>query len=144
VRAVVQRVSEARVVVDGETVGALDRPGLVVLVGVTHTDTLGQAEWIASKVHTLRILEDEKSCADVDAPLLVISQFTLYADTRKGRRPSWNAAAPADIAEPLVTAVVDALRALGAEVATGRFGADMKLHLVNDGPITVVIDAPES
>jgi D-aminoacyl-tRNA deacylase len=143
VRAVVQRVSEARVVVDGETVGALDRPGLVVLVGVTHTDTLGQAEWIASKVHTLRILEDEKSCADVDAPLLVISQFTLYADTRKGRRPSWNAAAPADIAEPLVTAVVDALRALGAEVATGRFGADMKLHLVNDGPMTVVIDAPE-
>jgi D-aminoacyl-tRNA deacylase len=143
VRAVVQRVSEARVVVDGETVGALDRPGLVVLVGVTHTDTLGQAEWIASKVHTLRILEDEKSCADVDAPLLVISQFTLYADTRKGRRPSWNAAAPADIAEPLVAAVVDALRALGAEVATGRFGADMKLHLVNDGPMTVVIDAPE-
>ena len=143
-RAVVQRVSEARVVVDGETVGALDRPGLVVLVGVTHTDTLGQAEWIASKVHTLRILEDEKSCADVDAPLLVISQFTLYADTRKGRRPSWNAAAPADIAEPLVAAVVDALRALGAEVATGRFGADMKLHLVNDGPMTVVIDAPES
>ena len=142
-RAVVQRVSEARVVVDGETVGALDRPGLVVLVGVTHTDTLGQAEWIASKVHTLRILEDEKSCADVDAPLLVISQFTLYADTRKGRRPSWNAAAPADIAEPLVAAVVDALRALGAEVATGRFGADMKLHLVNDGPMTVVIDAPE-
>jgi D-tyrosyl-tRNA(Tyr) deacylase len=144
VRAVVQRVSEARVVVDGETVGALDRPGLVVLVGVTHTDTLSQADWIASKVHTLRILEDEKSCADVDAPLLVISQFTLYADTRKGRRPSWNAAAPADIAEPLVAAVVDALRALGAEVATGRFGADMKLHLVNDGPITVVIDAPES
>jgi len=143
VRAVVQRVSEARVVVDGETVGALDRPGLVVLVGVTHTDTLSQADWIASKVHTLRILEDEKSCADVDAPLLVISQFPLYADTRKGRRPSWNAAAPADIAEPLVAAVVDALRALGAEVATGRFGADMKLHLVNDGPMTVVIDAPE-
>ncbi len=141
-RAVVQRVSEARVVVDGQIVGALDRPGLVVLVGVTHTDTSVQAEWIASKVHTLRILEDEKSCADVDAPLLVISQFTLYADTRKGRRPSWNAAAPADIAEPLVTAVVDALRALGAEVATGRFGADMKLHLVNDGPMTLVIDAP--
>jgi len=140
---VVQRVSEARVVVDGETVGALDRPGLVVLVGVTHIDTPSQAEWIASKVHTLRILEDEKSCADVDAPLLVISQFTLYADTRKGRRPSWNAAAPADIAEPLVAAVVSALRVLGAEEATGRFGADMKLHLVNDGPMTLVIDAPE-
>ncbi|HEY0869725.1 MAG TPA: D-aminoacyl-tRNA deacylase [Acidothermaceae bacterium] len=142
-RAVVQRASEARVVIDGETVGVLGRPGLVVLVGVTHSDTPAQAEWIASKVYTLRVLDDEKSCADVDAPLLVISQFTLYADTRKGRRPWWNAAAPADIAEPLVTAVVDALRALGAEVATGRFGADMKLHLVNNGPMTLVVDAPE-
>jgi D-tyrosyl-tRNA(Tyr) deacylase len=141
VRAVVQRVSEARVVVDGETVGVLDRPGLVVLVGVTHTDTVSEARWLAAKVHALRILENEKSCADVDAPLLVISQFTLYADTRKGRRPSWNAAAPADIAEPLVGAVVDALRALGAQVATGRFGADMLLHLVNDGPMTLVIDS---
>lgn len=140
-RAVVQRVSEARVVVDGETVGALDRPGLVVLVGVTHTDTDTEARWLAAKVHTLRILENEQSCADVDAPLLVISQFTLYADTRKGRRPSWNAAAPADVAEPLVAAVVDGLRALGAHVATGRFGADMLLHLVNDGPMTLVIDS---
>jgi D-aminoacyl-tRNA deacylase len=141
VRAVVQRVSEARVVVDGETVGVLDRPGLVVLVGVTHTDTVTEARWLAAKVHTLRILENEQSCADVDAPLLVISQFTLYADTRKGRRPSWNAAAPADVAEPLVAAVVDGLRALGAHVATGRFGADMLLHLVNDGPMTLVIDS---
>jgi D-tyrosyl-tRNA(Tyr) deacylase len=141
VRAVVQRVSEARVVVDGETVGVLDRPGLVVLVGVTHTDTVSEARWLAAKVHTLRILENEKSCADVDAPLLVISQFTLYADTRKGRRPSWNAAAPAHVAEPLVAAVVDALRALGAQVATGRFGADMLLHLVNDGPMTLVVDS---
>jgi len=141
VRAVVQRVTEARVVVDGEAVGVLDRPGLVVLVGVTHTDTVGEARWLAAKVHTLRILENEKSCADVDAPLLVISQFTLYADTRKGRRPSWNAAAPADFAEPLVAAVVDALRALGAHVATGRFGADMLLYLVNDGPMTLVIDS---
>jgi D-tyrosyl-tRNA(Tyr) deacylase len=141
VRAVVQRVSEARVTVDGETVGLLDRPGLVVLVGVTHTDTVAQAQWLASKLHTLRVLQDEKSCADVDRPLLVISQFTLYADTSKGRRPSWNAAAPADIAEPLVAEVVGALRALGAEVATGRFGADMKLHLVNDGPMTLIIDA---
>lgn len=140
-RAVVQRVSEARVVVDGETVGVLDRPGLVVLVGVTHTDTVSEARWLAAKVHTLRILENEKSCADVDAPLLVISQFTLYADTRKGRRPSWNAAAPAHVAEPLVAAVVDALRALGAQVATGRFGADMLLHLVNDGPMTLVVDS---
>jgi D-tyrosyl-tRNA(Tyr) deacylase len=141
VRAVVQRVTEARVVVDGEAVGVLDRPGLVVLVGVTHTDTVGEARWLAAKVHTLRILENEKSCADADAPLLVISQFTLYADTRKGRRPSWNAAAPADFAEPLVAAVVDALRALGAHVATGRFGADMLLYLVNDGPMTLVIDS---
>jgi D-aminoacyl-tRNA deacylase len=141
VRAVVQRVTEAHVVVDGQTVGAIDRPGLVVLVGITHTDTVSEARWMASKLHTLRTLQDEKSCADVDAPLLVISQFTLYADTRKGRRPSWNAAAPADVAEPLVAAVVDALRALGAQVATGRFGADMLLHLVNDGPLTLVVDS---
>jgi D-tyrosyl-tRNA(Tyr) deacylase len=141
VRAVVQRVTEAHVVVDGQTVGAIDRPGLVVLVGITHTDTVSEARWMASKLHTLRILQDEISCADVDAPLLVISQFTLYADTRKGRRPSWNAAAPADAAEPLVAAVVDALRELGAEVATGRFGADMLLHLVNDGPLTLVVDS---
>jgi D-aminoacyl-tRNA deacylase len=134
-------VTEARVVVDGQTVGAIDRPGLAVLVGITHTDTVSEARWMASKLHTLRILHDEKSCADVDAPLLVISQFTLYADTRKGRRPSWNAAAPADTAELLVAAVVDALRELGAEVATGRFGADMLLHLVNDGPLTLVVDS---
>jgi D-aminoacyl-tRNA deacylase len=140
-RAVVQRVTEARVVVDGQTVGAIDRPGLVVLVGITHTDTASEARWVASKLYTLRILQDEKSCADVDAPLLVISQFTLYADTRKGRRPSWNSAAPADVAEPLIAALVEALRDLGAEVATGRFGADMLLHLVNDGPLTLVVDS---
>jgi D-tyrosyl-tRNA(Tyr) deacylase len=140
VRAVVQRVSQARVVVDGETVGELDRRGLVVLIGVTHSDTPSDARLMASKLYHLRILEGEKSCADVDAPLLVISQFTLYADTGKGRRPSWNAAAPAHLAEPLVDAVVVALRALGAEVATGRFGADMHVELVNDGPMTLVID----
>jgi len=140
VRAVVQRVSEARVVVDNTIVGAIDRPGLVVLVGVTHFDTILQANAMATKLHNLRILVGETSCADVDAPLLVISQFTLYADTRKGRRPSWNAAAPSQLAEPLVTAVIEALRALGAEVATGRFGADMSLHLVNDGPMTLVVD----
>jgi D-tyrosyl-tRNA(Tyr) deacylase len=139
VRAVVQRVSEARVVVDNTIVGAIDRPGLVVLVGVTHFDTILQANAMATKLHNLRILDGETSCADVDAPLLVISQFTLYADTRKGRRPSWNAAAPSQLAEPLVTAVIEALRALGAEVATGRFGADMSLHLVNDGPMTLVV-----
>jgi D-aminoacyl-tRNA deacylase len=140
VRAVVQRVTQARVVVGDDIVGQLDRPGLVVLVGVTHTDTVEQARALATKLHTLRILDGEQSCADVDAPLLVVSQFTLYADTRKGRRPSWNAAAPAAVAEPLVDAVVEALRERGAEVATGRFRAAMSLHLVNDGPVTVIVD----
>ena len=135
-----QRVLEARVVVDGETVGAIGRPGLAVLVGVTHGDTHDQARALAAKLHTLRILDSEKSCADVDAPLLVVSQFTLYADTGKGRRPSWNAAAPAGIAEPLVDAVIAELRARGATVASGRFGAHMHLHLLNDGPVTLVID----
>ena len=139
-RAVVQRVTEAKVVVAGETVGGIERPGLVVLVGVTHRDTIVQAHALAAKVHTLRILEGERSCADTDAPLLVISQFTLYADTSKGRRPSWNNAALAAVAEPLVESFVGALRASGAIVATGRFGADMLLSLVNDGPMTLVID----
>jgi D-tyrosyl-tRNA(Tyr) deacylase len=140
VRAVVQRVTEARVTVDNEIVGAIDRPGLLILVGVTHTDTPAEAKALAAKVHTLRILENEKSAADVDAPLLVVSQFTLYADTRKGRRPSWNDAAPANTAEPLVQTVVDELRSRGAEVATGRFAAHMHIELVNDGPVTLVID----
>jgi D-tyrosyl-tRNA(Tyr) deacylase len=127
-------------VVDDETVGELTRPGLAVLVGVTHSDTVSDARLMASKLYHVRILEGEKSCADVDAPLLVISQFTLYADTGKGRRPSWNAAAPAPLAEPIVDAVIDELRALGAEVATGRFGAHMQVELVNDGPMTLVFD----
>lgn len=139
-RAVVQRVSKARVVVDGETVGELARPGLVVLIGVTHSDTANDGRLMASKLYNLRILEGEKSCADVDAPLLVISQFTLYADTGRGRRPSWNAAAPARLAEPIVDAVIKELGALGAEVATGRFGANMQVGLENDGPMTLVID----
>ena len=143
-RAVVQRVSRARVVVDGETVGELERPGLVVLVGVAHSDTASGSRLMASKLYHLRILEGEKSCADVDAPLLVISQFTLYADTGTGRRPSWNAAAPAPVAEPIVDAVVEQLRALGAEVAAGRFGANMQVELVNDGPMTLVIDVNET
>jgi D-tyrosyl-tRNA(Tyr) deacylase len=136
----VQRVTEARVTVDNEIVGAIDRPGLLILVGVTHTDTPAEAKALAAKVHTLRILENENSAADVDAPLLVVSQFTLYADTRKGRRPSWNDAAPANTAEPLVQTVVDELRSRGAEVATGRFAAHMHIELVNDGPVTLVID----
>jgi D-tyrosyl-tRNA(Tyr) deacylase len=139
-RAVVQRVTHARVVVGGDTVGELTRPGLVVLVGVTQTDTTSNARLMASKLYHLRILEGEKSCADVDAPLLVISQFTLYADTGKGRRPSWSAAAPAHLAQPLVETVVDELRTLGATVATGRFGANMQVELVNDGPMTLLID----
>jgi D-tyrosyl-tRNA(Tyr) deacylase len=140
VRAVVQRVTQARVTVGDEIVGAIDRPGLLILVGVTHSDTRAEAKALAAKIHTLRILEDEKSAADVDAPMLVVSQFTLYADTRKGRRPSWNDAAPAQTAEPLVQAVVDELRNRGAEVATGRFAAHMQVQLVNDGPVTLVID----
>jgi D-tyrosyl-tRNA(Tyr) deacylase len=133
-------VSSASVTVDGDIVGAIDRPGLVVLVGFTHTDDGETAKKLADKIWQLRILADEKSAADLHAPLLVVSQFTLYADTSKGRRPSWNAAAPAEVAEPLVQAVVDALRANGAEVATGAFGAHMHVQLTNDGPVTIVID----
>ncbi|WP_185070411.1 D-aminoacyl-tRNA deacylase [Nonomuraea jabiensis] len=139
-RAVVQRVSSASVVVDGQTVGAIDEPGLLVLVGVTHTDTRTEAAKLAAKLWGLRILHGEKSCSDVSAPLLVISQFTLYGDARKGRRPTWQAAAPGPVAEPLVEAVVEELRQLGAHVETGVFGADMKVSLVNDGPITLVLD----
>lgn len=139
-RAVVQRVSRASVTVDGSVVGALQEPGLVVLVGVTHDDTPAIAARLAAKIWGLRILDGEKSCSDVGAPLLVISQFTLYADTAKGRRPSWLAAAPGDVASPLVDAVVATLRELGARVETGVFGADMKVELVNDGPITIILE----
>ncbi|MGL5817317.1 MAG: D-aminoacyl-tRNA deacylase [Phycicoccus sp.] len=139
-RTVVQRVTRAAVRVDGEVVGAVDRPGLVALVGVTHDDGPAEVETTARKLAELRILRDERSALDVGAPVLVVSQFTLYADTRKGRRPSWNAAAPAPIAEPLVDAVVAALRGRGVEVATGRFGARMEVELVGDGPVTVVLD----
>jgi D-aminoacyl-tRNA deacylase len=140
VRAVVQRVSEASVTVEGRVAGAIEGPGLLVLVGVTHDDTPEQAAKLAAKLWGLRILPDERSCSDLNAPLLVISQFTLYGDTRKGRRPSWIAAAPGAVAEPLVDAVVAELRALGAKVETGEFGADMKVALVNDGPITLVLE----
>jgi D-aminoacyl-tRNA deacylase len=140
VRAVVQRVSQASVTVDGQTVGAISEPGLLVLVGVTHDDTAEKAAKLAAKLWGLRILEGEKSCSDGSAPLLVISQFTLYADTRKGRRPTWQAAAPGPLAEPLVEAVVSSLRELGADVQTGVFGADMKVSLVNDGPVTIILE----
>ncbi|QMU73129.1 D-aminoacyl-tRNA deacylase [Streptacidiphilus sp. P02-A3a] len=139
-RAVAQVVTEAKVTVGGEVVGSILGPGLCVLVGVTHEDTPEQAALLARKLWSVRVLEGEKSCSDLDAPLLVISQFTLYGDARKGRRPTWNAAAPGAVAEPLVDEVVAQLRALGATVETGRFGADMKVSLVNDGPFTLVLE----
>jgi D-aminoacyl-tRNA deacylase len=141
VRLVVQRVSSARVEVGGQIVGAIDRPGLLVLVGVTHSDDEGVASRLADKVWNLRILAGERSCAQVGAPILAVSQFTLYADLGKGRRPSWSAAAPRAVSEPLVEAFVGSLRGLGAEVATGAFGAEMQVGLVNDGPVTLVIDS---
>ena len=141
-RILVQRVSSASVKVDGVTVGAIepDGQGLLALVGVTHDDDLNKAQRLAEKLWQLRILDDDKSAADVNAPILVISQFTLYANTTKGRRPTWNAAAPGAVAEPLVTAFADALRGLGAHVETGVFGADMAVELVNDGPVTVQLE----
>ncbi|MFD0691499.1 D-aminoacyl-tRNA deacylase [Actinomadura fibrosa] len=139
-RAVVQRVSEASVSVGGRVVGEIEGPGLMVLLGVTHDDDAGKARKMAAKLWGLRILQDEKACSDLNAPLLVISQFTLYGDARKGRRPTWTAAAPGPVAEPLVDAVVEELRTLGAKVETGVFGADMKVALTNDGPITLIVD----
>jgi len=145
VRAVLQRASRASVTVDGEVLSSFDRQGLVVLVGATHDDGPEQVELVSRKIAELRILDgadgSEVSVSDLDAPVIVVSQFTLYADTRKGRRPSWNAAAPGPVAEPLVDAVVEALRGRGLTVGTGRFGADMQVELVNDGPMTIVVDA---
>jgi len=140
-RLVVQRASAAAVRVACEVVGEIDRMGLVILVGVTHDDTPATAARLAGKVWTLRIFDDERSAEQLAAPMLVVSQFTLYADTRKGRRPSWNGAAPRAVSEPLVASFVEALRALGAEVATGVFGADMEVSLVNDGPVTLILDS---
>lgn len=144
-RAVVQRVSRASVTVGEEVVGAIDGPGLCVLVGVTHADDDAHAAKLADKLWHLRVLDDaggvmNLSAADVDAPILVVSQFTLYGDTAKGRRPSWLAAARPEQAEPLVDAVVARLRALGATVATGRFRTEMAVELVNDGPVTVLLE----
>ncbi|MFD6136261.1 D-aminoacyl-tRNA deacylase [Isoptericola sp. NPDC056618] len=139
-RAVLQRVSSASVTVAGEVVGAIDRPGLLALVGVTHDDGAAEVATVARKIAELRILRDERSVTDAGAPVLVVSQFTLYGDARKGRRPTWNAAAPGPVAEPLVDAVVADLRSRGLEVATGRFGADMDVALVNDGPVTILVE----
>jgi D-tyrosyl-tRNA(Tyr) deacylase len=134
------RVTSARVTVGDEVVGEIKESGLLVLLGITHSDGPEQVGTMARKLHELRILDDEQSCASTGAPLLVVSQFTLYGDTRKGRRPTWTKAAPGSVAEPLVAAVVDALRARGAAVATGRFGADMAVESVNDGPFTVLVE----
>jgi D-tyrosyl-tRNA(Tyr) deacylase len=141
-RVLVQRVSSAAVSVDDRVVGAIrpDNQGLLAFVGVTHSDDADKAGRLAEKLWNLRILADERSAADVNAPILVVSQFTLYADTAKGRRPSWNAAAPRPVAEPLVTAFAEALRGLGAHVETGVFGANMQVELVNDGPVTVFLE----
>jgi D-tyrosyl-tRNA(Tyr) deacylase len=141
-RVLVQRVSSAAVSMHGQVVGAIqpDNQGLLVFVGVTQSDDADKARRLAEKIWNLRILADERSAADVNAPILVVSQFTLYADTAKGRRPSWNAAAPGEVAEPLVTAFAEALRRLGAQVETGVFGANMQVELVNDGPVTVLLE----
>lgn len=139
-RAVIQVVSSASVSLDGEVISAIDTPGLLVLVGVTHDDTPAEADRLAEKIWGLRVLDDERSASDLGAPLLVVSQFTLYADLTKGRRPSWSAAAPRPVSEPLVAAFCDALRGRGATVATGRFGADMQVRLVNDGPRTILVE----
>lgn len=148
-RVVLQRVSSARVEVEGAVVGDLGGPGLVALVGVTHGDGPTQVDWMARKIAGLRIFDGadgddtpgaERSVAEAGLPVLVVSQFTLYADVRKGRRPSWSAAAPGPVAEPLVDALAAALRAEGLTVASGTFGAHMMVHLVNDGPVTLVLD----
>ncbi|WP_338772074.1 D-aminoacyl-tRNA deacylase [Nocardia vulneris] len=146
-RVLLQRVRSAEVTVDDEVVGRIEPAatgaphGLVALVGVTHGDTEAVAQALADKVWRLRILDGERSAADLSAPILVVSQFTLYADTAKGRRPSWNAAAPGAVAEPLVDTFAQTLRELGATVATGRFGAHMRIELVNDGPVTLLLEA---
>lgn len=140
-KAVLQRASRASVTVDGAVNASFSRQGIVALVGVTHGDGPEQVEVIARKIAELRILDDEKSPSDVGAPIIVVSQFTLYADVKKGRRPSWNGAAPGPVAEPLVDAVVAALRERGLQVGTGVFGAHMDVELVNDGPITILLEA---
>jgi len=139
-RAVVQVVQSASVSVDNVVVALIDRPGLVVLVGVTHSDTDADARRLADKIWDLRILDEEKSASETDAPVLVVSQFTLYGETNKGRRPTWSAASPRHVAEPLIDAFCAELRAKGADVATGVFGADMHVSLVNDGPRTLILE----
>lgn len=142
-RAVITRVLSASVEVDGSVVGAITEPGLLALIGVTHSDTEADASKIARKLWGLRILDDEKSASDVGAPILVVSQFTLYGDARKGRRPSWSAASGREHAEPLVERVAELLRAEDARVETGEFGATMRVASVNDGPFTILLDSAD-
>ncbi len=141
-RAVIQRVLSASVVVDGTVVGELPGPGLLVYLGVTHDDGPEQVAWTARKIWELRLLRDERSLSDVGGPVLVVSQFTLYGEARKGRRPTWQAAAPGPVSEPMYDAVCAALEDLGAHVERGVFGADMRVESVNDGPVTLVLDSP--
>lgn len=141
-RAVVQRVHSARVRVDGEVVGAIEGPGLLVYVGVTHDDGPDQVAWLARKTWELRIMRDEASASDLGAPVLAVSQFTLYADARKGRRPTWQQAAPRPVSEPLYDAFCTELTRLGAHVERGVFGADMQVESVNDGPVTLLLETP--
>lgn len=160
-RAIVQRAIDGKVSVDSHVIGEFTGPGLVILVGVTHSDTEQTATKLADKIHGLRIFDHgfisqfdhicvppdsppdsprELSLGELGLPVLVISQFTLYASTKKGRRPTWDAAAPGPVAEPLVHAVSQRFRELGTEVATGQFGADMQVSLVNSGPITLIVE----
>jgi len=139
-RAVVQRVLRASVTVDGKVVGVVDGPGLLVYLGVTHSDGPEETAWTARKVWDLRLLRDERSASDEAAPILVVSQFTLYGDARKGRRPTWQAAAPGEVSEPVYDAFCAELERLGAHVERGVFGADMRVESVNDGPITLLLE----
>lgn len=141
-RAVIQRVVEASVTVDGEVVGEIREPGLLVYLGVTHGDGPAEVAWTARKIWDLRLLRDEKSLSDLGGPVLVVSQFTLYGEARKGRRPTWQAAAPGPVSEPAYDAVCTELERLGARVARGVFGADMRVASVNDGPITLILESP--
>ena len=140
-RAVLQRVTRASVSVDGAVVGSLDEPGMVVLLGITHHDGPGQGAWMARKIREVRIMRAERSVAELGASVLVVSQFTLYGDARKGRRPTWAAAAPGSVSEPLYESVCAELERLGTRVERGVFGADMAVELVNDGPVTLVLDS---
>ena len=139
-RAVLQRATSASVTIDGEVVGRIDEPGLVVLLGVTHDDGPDEVAWMVRKIRDLRIMRDERSVSELGAPVLVISQFTLYGEARKGRRPTWLAAAPGEVSEPLYRAVCDGLEEQGTHVERGVFGADMTVELANDGPVTLLLE----